>query len=368
MIHPLVEHLMKKPERVQTFRNQHLSYSEIVFWNEIVPHLPVFPEHDRRCLNDFPLVILKESFVHNKTLPIIDYNLLSALNLFEGVDWHVFSDRFFTHRTHEWFYQCKELFELCLLRLCDLGTREYSANILNMEGYYIETLVPGTDTKTRRVNEAFYYDVEAFTSNFLRTSFEQRFWPERGPKLNYKLLFEHIRQNSMRVSAGYIVRSRTTWYNDILINEAHRRIHKRRQPFNVEPSSRQILVAKHPSLYKDDCTSQEDVLNPKLNGDPRGEIIFRISMDAMFVRECRTFKSNGGDPIAALLKEGYPRIKFHSISGLWSVHLAQEDVHGIGYESLLEAFVFFRMFYPGKKKKGPTRLDAFDKFMQYSHN
>lgn len=368
MIHPLVEHLMNKSEKVQTFRNQHLSYSEIVFWKEIVPHLPVFPEYDRRCLNDFPFVIIKESFVHSKTMAIADYNLLSALNLFEGLDWHVFSDRFFTHRTPEWFDQCKELFELCLLRLCDLGTNEYPKTILNMEGYYAESDIPDTDIKTRRVNEAFYYDVEAFTTNFLRTSFDQRHWPTRGPKLNFKQLLEHIRQNSLRVSAGYIVSSRTTWYNDTLINEAHRRIHKRRQPFNAAPSSRQILVAKHPSLYKDDCTSKEEVLAPKLSGDPRGEIVYRISMDAMFVRECRTFKSNGGDPISALLKEGYPRIKFHSISGLWCVHLAKEDVHGIGYESLLEAFVFFRMFYPGIKKKGTTRLDPFDRFMQYSHN
>jgi len=306
---------------------------------------------DPRSLADFPLVKLRDPFKHDTNEPILQYHQQSAWDALEGLQHHVLSDVYWKQRTKEWLHQCLELLELLYIRCKVLANMEDAPlTVLNVKEYRTEYVIdPASDVKAATVTRGFIMDVAFSTVQILETSFQEKeYWEEKHriiEDVDTVAICKHIRKECSKTDEAIIVRQRREYYEKLIMMPCDSVIFHRKNRFAYRTKPREILVNKNDFIYDDTehCTTKPEVLVPRRHMNERETIMERISMDAMFTAMIKPFK--------------WPAlpIKYIRTMGLWRLEMT--DV--VYFESLLEAFVYYRRIRVQNGDTKHTGLDAY---------
>lgn len=125
---------------VQDIGGETVSGSMITFYMFAISMRPVLDRLDwskTKRLREYDRIQLLEVFVHDEGLRVQEMTQGELMDCLEGLDWLVFSDRFFHDRDVEWWDQVKECLLCLTLRCVDLlaASTTLSSRVLNMPEY-----------------------------------------------------------------------------------------------------------------------------------------------------------------------------------------------------------------------------------------
>jgi hypothetical protein len=364
LLERLVQHCAHWDEHneIQTLQGEEVSESMLT-WYACATAIPDTTD-DPRKLEDFPLIQLHESWIHDP-LQISRMYMRDTMDLLEGLEWHVFSDMFFRHRTNAWWKQVMELFHLLVHRCFQFAQGEWDTTILNVEEYRLvrklnllepvdedpekkldgyrsddeEGLVdaaappkkkrkkpdptasstdlhspPNEAPKPMRtfykeiatVSTTWLYDVDSITSFFWQCAFgyEQYPLPPGIPDIDLASFRDFIFAQIQLLKEDETIRFRRVWYEDLLVVESYRRVYKRKSPLNERPASREVIIFKKDELYTVDCTTIQDIITKQVGEDPlENNQHLRISTDAMFFLYTRSLSNTTGNVCQAVFRK-----------------------------------------------------------------
>jgi hypothetical protein len=268
------------------------------FWKIADEHV-IVPTDDKRSLAEFPLVGLKECFIHEKTLPILNYGQQALYDVLEGLQLHMLSDVYWKQRSPAWIHQCLQLLELIFIR-CTAISNEPNASLalLNMKEYRVMyEMELTTNVIAAYVNREFLFDMGEMIIMILETCYEEMpYWDENPLMIveheDVSALYKHIRKDCSKLRDEIVTRHRRVYYEHMMLTKSDERIFSRRDKFAYRTKAREILVNKNDHVYddKEHCASKVEVLAPRRIQHPRERIMEQISMDAMFDYMISTFK------------------------------------------------------------------------------
>jgi len=361
-ISKLVDHLCSTDSQYEIIKGRVNCPACNRFWLEVAPTL-IIPSHDTRALYDFPYVNIPETWQHYIDRPIFEYCQREIYDLIEGIHWHVVCDCTFIAKDDRWRKECMELFELAMYRAVQLGMSENIPDVLDYDTFRIVTEFPGTDVKRVSPNYAYFHDIATLITEFLKEMFVDRDPVPMGPPVEYDFLRTKIVDNAARVTDADLVKFRRVYHEDLTVTPGLKQVHRRKNPLNNRPASRDVIVSKRSSVYQIHCESKEHILNcRRTTKQPGASIVDLISLDALFTRECVSQSARTCNPAAVLFRSGFPNIRYARTRALWVVRLNADDI-GVGYRGLIEAFAYARTMNP-TPKKGSDDISCFDSLLR----
>jgi hypothetical protein len=137
----------------------------------------------------------------------------------------------------------------------------------------------------------FFHDIDAMLTQLWLYAFERDTSPPPRPAPHMDLypfrkwLFKLARQGKEKE----VVEDRRKWYDELVTTESYTRVHLRRNPMDIRPAPRAILISKHDEMHKQHCTSVDQICD-----DQAATPMLRLNTDALFHILARSLENKQG--------------------------------------------------------------------------